>query len=114
MRLLCPFCQRAITVPDADAGKAVPCPLCGQTFAAPELYAPPADVYAVEKPPRPPPPVKSLPVEVVQTTPSLVVPVTAEPSFPALAPAPAAGGPAAPSGGSRSSRGSCAGCRPPG
>lgn len=41
MRLLCPFCQKAITVPDSEAGKAVNCPECGQQFAAPQLYAPP-------------------------------------------------------------------------
>lgn len=41
MRLLCPFCQKAIAVPDSDAGKAVNCPECGQQFAAPQLFTPP-------------------------------------------------------------------------
>jgi hypothetical protein len=40
MRLLCPFCQKAIAVPDSDAGKAVHCPECGQQFAAPQLFTP--------------------------------------------------------------------------
>jgi hypothetical protein len=40
MRLLCPFCQKAITVSDSEAGKAVNCPECYQQFAAPQLYAP--------------------------------------------------------------------------
>jgi hypothetical protein len=40
MRLLCPFCQKAITVPDSEAGKPVDCPECGQKFAAPQLYTP--------------------------------------------------------------------------
>jgi hypothetical protein len=40
MRLLCPFCQKAITMPDSEAGKAVHCPECGQQFAAPQLYTP--------------------------------------------------------------------------
>jgi hypothetical protein len=40
MRLLCPFCQKAITVPDTEAGKAVHCPECGEQFAAPQLYTP--------------------------------------------------------------------------
>ena len=40
MRLLCPFCQKAITVPDSEAGKPVDCPECGQEFAAPQLYTP--------------------------------------------------------------------------
>ena len=40
MRLLCPFCQQSIVVPDSEAGKAVNCPECGQQFAAPQLYTP--------------------------------------------------------------------------
>jgi hypothetical protein len=40
MRLLCPFCQKAITVPDSAAGQPVDCPECGQEFAAPQLYTP--------------------------------------------------------------------------
>jgi hypothetical protein len=40
MRLLCPFCQKAISVADSEAGKAVNCPECGQQFAAPQLYTP--------------------------------------------------------------------------
>lgn len=40
MRLLCPFCQKAISVPDSEAGRAVNCPECGQQFAAPQLYTP--------------------------------------------------------------------------
>src|SRR5262245_34941850 len=40
MRLLCPFCQKAITVPDTEAGKAVHCPECGEQFAAPQLFSP--------------------------------------------------------------------------
>jgi hypothetical protein len=40
MRLLCPFCQKAIGVPDTEAGNAVHCPECGQQFVAPQLYTP--------------------------------------------------------------------------
>jgi hypothetical protein len=40
MRLLCPFCQKAISVPDSEAGKAVNCPECAQQFAAPQIYTP--------------------------------------------------------------------------
>lgn len=55
MRLLCPFCQKAITVPDTEAGKPVDCPECGQEFAAPQLYTPapaplPADKLAQPAP----------------------------------------------------------------
>jgi hypothetical protein len=52
MRLLCPFCQKAITVPDTEAGKAVNCPECGQQFAAPQLYTP-APAPLSELPPLP-------------------------------------------------------------
>src|SRR4051812_19179142 len=40
MRLLCPFCQKAITIADSEAGKYVPCPECAKQFAAPQLYTP--------------------------------------------------------------------------
>ncbi len=40
MRLLCPYCQKAITVADSEAGKAVNCPECNQQFAAPQLFTP--------------------------------------------------------------------------
>lgn len=50
MRLLCPYCQKAITVADSEAGKAVNCPECNQQFAAPQLYTPTPSV--------PPPPVE--------------------------------------------------------
>jgi hypothetical protein len=59
MRLLCPFCQKAITVPDTEAGKAVRCPECSQQFAAPQLYSPTAsspDLSMTPPPPQAPPP----------------------------------------------------------
>jgi hypothetical protein len=64
MRLLCPFCQKAITVPDTEAGKAVHCPECGEQFAAPQLYTPtpysvaesrPVPAPAANQPPAPEP-----------------------------------------------------------
>ena len=39
MRLICPNCQKPVTVPDSDAGKSTKCPECGQSFPAPELYS---------------------------------------------------------------------------
>lgn len=52
MRLLCPYCQKAITVPDSEAGKAVNCPECNQQFAAPQLYTPaPAPSAPAAQPP---------------------------------------------------------------
>lgn len=45
MRLLCPFCQKPITVADSEAGKTVNCPECREQFAAPQLFAPPPAAY---------------------------------------------------------------------
>ncbi|WP_020470922.1 hypothetical protein [Zavarzinella formosa] len=57
MRLLCPFCQQVITLPDNEAGKAVNCPLCKQAFQAPQPYIPLAAEKPVESPaPAPAPP----------------------------------------------------------
>ena len=39
MRLLCPHCSQSIAIADTEAGKPVSCPLCAQSFPAPELYA---------------------------------------------------------------------------
>jgi predicted Zn finger-like uncharacterized protein len=61
MRLLCPYCQKAITVSDSEAGKAVNCPECNQQFAAPQLYTP-APAPAV-----PPPPAAPVPPPVPET-----------------------------------------------
>ena len=41
MNLLCPACQKMITVPDQYAGQTMKCPLCSQLFPAPVL--PPAN-----------------------------------------------------------------------
>jgi hypothetical protein len=37
MNLLCPSCQKMITVPDHNAGQITTCPLCAATFTAPSL-----------------------------------------------------------------------------
>ncbi len=39
MNLLCPNCQKMITVPDQNAGLMMKCPLCAGTFTAPSLPA---------------------------------------------------------------------------
>ena len=51
MRLLCPYCQKPITVADSEAGKTVNCPECREQFAAPQLFTPPPTPY--EAPGRP-------------------------------------------------------------
>lgn len=39
MRLICPNCQKAITVPEAVSGTTVTCTNCSHPFTAPELYS---------------------------------------------------------------------------
>lgn len=60
MNLLCPNCQKMLTVPEQYAGQLMKCPLCGGTFTVPALPAAagavpsPAPVSAPQ-PPLPPP-----------------------------------------------------------
>jgi hypothetical protein len=42
MNLLCPNCQKMLTVPDQYAGQLMKCPLCNGTFTVPSLPAAPA------------------------------------------------------------------------
>jgi hypothetical protein len=63
MRLLCPFCQKAITVPDSESGKAVNCPECNQQFAAPLLTTPPPAPSAPPPPPLQPTQLAPAPVK---------------------------------------------------
>lgn len=66
MNLLCPNCQKMLTVPDEFAGQTMKCPLCSGTFTVPGLPgAAPSpstgtpyeqDVYSVRHEPSPPPP----------------------------------------------------------
>lgn len=54
MNLLCPNCQKMLTVPEQYAGQLMKCPLCQGTFTVPTLPAAPP-------PPPPPPPPPSQP-----------------------------------------------------
>lgn len=64
MNLLCPNCQKMLTVPDEFAGQMMKCPLCSGTFTVPGLpgAAPPSspstgpetDVYSIRHEPSPP------------------------------------------------------------
>jgi hypothetical protein len=63
MNLLCPNCQKMLTVPEEFAGQLMKCPLCNGTFTVPGLpgaVPPPAaepepDIYSVRPEPVPPP-----------------------------------------------------------
>jgi hypothetical protein len=63
MLLLCPNCQKQLTVPDEFAGQLMKCPLCSGTFtvpglpgAAPPPSAPDPEVFSIRHDPAPPPP----------------------------------------------------------
>jgi hypothetical protein len=49
MEILCPHCQKKLTIPDQYAGQVMKCPLCAGTFPAPAL--PPAPVPPIIPPP---------------------------------------------------------------
>jgi hypothetical protein len=68
MDLMCPHCQRRVTIPDNQAGQVASCPLCVKQFMAPSLAPPPAppiapvpsapvpaNAYGLEPAPAPPP-----------------------------------------------------------
>lgn len=107
MNLLCPNCQKMLTVPEQYAGQLMKCPLCSGTFTVPALPqpafgdAPPA--AAPTPPPPPPGDVFSLkphdaPAPAFQTAPPMELhdphpapppPPPPSPSRPAPVPAPA-------------------------
>src|SRR6516164_1038425 len=93
MNLLCPNCQKMLTVPEEFAGQLMKCPLCAGTFTVPGLpgAAPPPpppepDLYSIrhEAPPPAPPPLP--PVPDFELSPPL--PPTATTTKPAAALAP--------------------------
>src|SRR5262249_34917056 len=59
MNLLCPSCQKMLTVPDQYAGQQMRCPLCNNIFTVPALPdaapPPPAPPPAAAPPPAPAP-----------------------------------------------------------
>lgn len=98
MNLLCPNCQKMLTVPDEFAGQTMKCPLCDGAFSVPSLpgvtapppSAPEPDIYSVrgDSPPAPPPPsVSSLQPPTPADLSSVPSPPPSAPSAPS-APAP--------------------------
>jgi hypothetical protein len=49
MRLLCPNCSRAMTVPETQAGQTVLCERCNHSFSAPEIYQPAVEIAPTSK-----------------------------------------------------------------
>jgi hypothetical protein len=104
MDVLCPNCQQKLTLPDDFAGQMAKCPVCHNTFTAPELPAPPAAGFV---PPPPPPSPPAGPPAPAVTPPPAVAPalhpfdgqeITPPPSVPAPPREAAAPAPHAPSG----------------
>ena len=90
MNLLCPNCQKMLTVPEEFAGQLMKCPLCSGTFtvpglpgAAPPPSTPEPDIFSVRHDPAPLAPAE--PVSNLEPLPPLS---TATTSKPASSPAP--------------------------
>jgi hypothetical protein len=98
MNLLCPICQKMLTVPEEFAGQLMKCPLCSGTFTVPGLpgagaasASPPAsepetDIYSLRhepSPPASPPPLPELEPShpSTATTPTLTPPPSLAPSL---------------------------------
>jgi hypothetical protein len=89
MELLCPTCQRKLTIPDHFAGQPAKCPMCNNTFTAPEL--PPTPSAAFLPAPSSPAPLAGAPAEkpapVISPTPA-VTPTPISDLVPAITPQP--------------------------
>lgn len=99
MNLLCPNCQKMLTVPEEFAGQLMRCPLCNGNFTVPGLpssvpLAPPSsppesEIYSIRHEPAPPPsfspPPPLQPLE-PSVPPSTATTTTPPPSKPSLAP----------------------------
>jgi hypothetical protein len=72
MELLCPSCQRKLTIPDHFAGQMAKCPMCNNTFTAPELPAAPAAGFVPAPPPPPHGPAGVAPALVIGPAPGPV------------------------------------------
>ena len=72
MNLLCPNCQKMLTVPEQFAGQLMKCPLCAGTFTVPGLPAAPTAPAPPPAPTAPPPApaVKAPPAPVVKAPPA--------------------------------------------
>jgi hypothetical protein len=96
MNLLCPNCQKMLTVPEEFAGQLMKCPLCNGTFTVPVLAgtAPPPppsgqpepDIYSIRHEPAPPPSTPPLPPPEPPPPPSTATTPTPPPPKSSLAP----------------------------
>lgn len=92
MRVICPHCQKSVTLPDSVADQATPCPACSQMFTAPVLLTAP------ETPPIEPPKAEPAKPETYGVAPAperpTIAPPTASPvpagEVKSMAPRPAA------------------------
>jgi hypothetical protein len=102
MNLLCPNCQKMLTVPEQFAGQLMKCPLCAGTFTVPALPAATATA-AVAAPAAPPaaspapsPPPASAPPAPASAAPTHEPEIYSVRDYPAEAPVPANPTPSAP------------------
>ena len=70
MNILCPNCQRPLTVQEQYAGQMMKCPLCGGTFTVPALASTPATPPMTPPPSSPPTPSATPPFEETWPPPS--------------------------------------------
>src|SRR5687768_14690596 len=100
MNLLCPNCQKMLTVPEQYAGQLMKCPLCAGTFTVPNVPggSPGEAAPAFSAPPSPPAPSPSAPETYgVKADPEPAFRAAEAPAFavgppePAFSAAPAAG-----------------------
>jgi hypothetical protein len=102
MNLLCPNCQKMLTVPEQYAGQLMKCPMCSTNFTVPALppggapEPPPAPAFAAEPSPPPPPDtygVKHDPVPAFAPPPAPPAPPPAPPvpAFATTSPSPTLG-----------------------
>src|SRR5271154_4684555 len=73
MEILCPNCQKKLTILEQYAGQMLKCPLCGGTFTAPALpptpAVPAAETYGLQPAPAPAPQIFDKPTQVANTLP---------------------------------------------
>jgi hypothetical protein len=94
MNLLCPNCQKMLTVPEQYAGQLMKCPLCAGTFTVPALPPsappppPPPDIFGFKDPAAPPPTQPAAPPPYTAPSPFSSAPPPTQPAAPPPPPPP--------------------------
>jgi hypothetical protein len=81
MNLMCPHCQKIVSVSDELAGQITNCSLCGGTFMVPRVETPPPSPPSLSQPePDPPAPVPSAPTTHLAPSPPTPTTTAVEPA----------------------------------